>query len=116
MRRVNTIAVAATVALGVLAGVAVPARAQAPTSGVTVFEGARLIVGNDSAPIENAALVVDGARIVQAGRAADIQVPAGATRVDLAGKTVMPALIDTHAHLSPTRELLARDLKRRAYW
>ena len=115
MRRVNTIAVAATVALGVLA-VLGPARAQAPTSGVTVFEGARLIVGNDSAPIENATLVVDGARIVQAGRVADIQVPPGATRVSLAGKTVMPALVDTHVHLSPTRELLARDLKRRAYF
>jgi imidazolonepropionase-like amidohydrolase len=116
MRRVNTIAVAATVVLGFLAAIAVPARTQAPASGVTVFEGARLITGNDSVPIENATLVVDGTRIVQAGRAADIQVPAGATRVDLAGKTVMPALIDTHAHLSPTRELLARDLKRRAYF
>jgi imidazolonepropionase-like amidohydrolase len=116
MRRVNTIAVVATAVLGFLAAIAIPARAQAPASGVTVFEGARLITGNDSVPIENATLVVDGTRIVQAGRAADIQVPAGATRVDLAGKTVMPALIDTHAHLSPTRELLARDLKRRAYF
>ncbi len=111
MRRVNVVAAAATVA--VLAGLAVPAHAQ---TGVTAFEGARLIVGDGSAPIENATLVVDGARIVQAGRAADVRVPAGATRVNLAGKTVMPMLIDTHVHLSPTRERLTRDLKQRAYY
>jgi imidazolonepropionase-like amidohydrolase len=43
-------------------------------------------------------------------------VPAGAPRVNLAGKTVMPMLIDTHVHLSPTREMLIRDLRRRAYY
>jgi imidazolonepropionase-like amidohydrolase len=116
MRRTNVIAFAAAVAAAVLGGLAAPARAQAPASGVTVFEGARLIVGNESAPIENATLVVDGARIAQAGRAADIRVPAGAVRVSLAGKTVMPMLVDTHVHLSPTRELLIRDLRRRAYY
>jgi imidazolonepropionase-like amidohydrolase len=112
MRRVNVVAAAATVAVGVLAGLADPACAQ---TGVTVFEGARLIVG-DGRTIENGTLVVDGARIVQAGAAADVRVPAGATRVNLAGKTVMPMLIDTHVHLSPTREALTRDLKRRAYF
>ena len=114
MRRVNAVAVAATVVLGLSVGFAVPARAQAPA--VTVFEGARLIVGDGSAPIENATLVVDGAKIAQAGRAADVRVPAGAARVNLAGKTVMPTLIDTHTHLSPTKEGLTRDLTRRAYY
>src|SRR6266567_9322953 len=38
------------------------------------------------------------------------------SRVSLAGKTVMPMLIDTHVHLSPTREALTRDLQRRAYF
>ncbi len=45
-----------------------------------------------------------------------MRVPAGATRVNLAGKTVMPAIIDTHTHLSQTREMLLDDLKRRAYY
>jgi imidazolonepropionase-like amidohydrolase len=116
MRRANAVAAATTIALGVLAQSAVPAHAQAPAGGVTVFEGARLIVGDGRAPIENATLVVDGTRIVQAGAAADIRAPAGAARVSLAGKTVIPMLIDTHVHLSPTRDLLARDLKRRAYF
>jgi len=110
MRRVNPVAVAATL-LSVLAASAEAARAQS----VTVFEGARLIVG-DGRVIENGTLVVDGARITQAGAAAGMQVPAGATRVNLAGKSVIPALIDTHVHLSPTRDAVVRDLKRRGYW
>ncbi len=89
---------------------------QAPATGVTVFEGARLIVGDGRAPIENAAFVVNGTRITEVGRAGQVRVPAGATRVNLAGKTVMPAIIDTHTHLSQTREMLTNDLKRRAYY
>jgi imidazolonepropionase-like amidohydrolase len=108
MRRLNAIMVTVILALGVLAG---PARAQT----VTAFEGARLIVG-DGRTIDNATLLVDGARIAQAGAAADVRVPAGAARVNLAGKTVMPMIVDTHVHLSPTRERLILDLKRRAYY
>jgi imidazolonepropionase-like amidohydrolase len=107
-----TAAAAAAIALGVLAGFAVPAHAQ---TGVTVYEGARLIVG-DGRVTDSATLVVDGARIAQAGSAADVKVPAGAKRVNLAGKTVMPMLIDTHAHVIPKREALIRDLRRRAYF
>jgi len=114
VNRSNRVVVAATFALGVLTTWA--AQAQTPGAGVTAFEGARIIVGDGRAPIENATLLVDGARIVQAGPAAEVRVPAGAVRVDLAGKTVMPMLIDTHAHLSPTREALVRDLRRRAYF
>ena len=111
MRRVNVVAVAAVVTLGFLAGCAIPASAQS----VTAFEGARLIVG-DGRVIENATLVVEGAKIAQVGQTADVRVPPGATRVDLAGKTVMPMMIDTHVHLSPTRDALIRDLRLRAYY
>jgi imidazolonepropionase-like amidohydrolase len=83
---------------------------------VTVFEGARVIIGDGRAPIENAVIVVNGTRFAQVGRAADVRVPAGATRVSLAGKTVMPAINDTHTHLSQTRAMLIDDLKRRAYY
>jgi imidazolonepropionase-like amidohydrolase len=110
MCRVNVV-VAAIVILGLLAGFALPASAQS----VTAYERARLIVG-DGRVIENATLVVDGAKIAQAGPAAGVRVPAGATRVNLAGKTVMPMLIDTHVHLSPTRDALMRDLRMRAYY
>lgn len=111
MSRVNAVAIAAILAAGVLGGFATPASAQV----VTAFEGVRLIVG-DGRVIENATVVVDGARIAQAGGAADVRVPAGATRVSLAGKTVMPMLIDTHVHLGATRDAIVRDLKLRAYY
>jgi imidazolonepropionase-like amidohydrolase len=83
---------------------------------VTVFEGARVIVGDGRAPIENASIVVSGDRITQVGRAADVKAPAGATRVSLTGKTVMPTIVDTHVHTSQTREALTQDLERRAYY
>jgi len=102
--------------LFVAAAAAATVFGQAPASGVTVFEGARLIVGDGRAPIENASFIVDGARFVRVGRAADVRAPAAATHVSLAGKTVMPAIVDTHTHLSQTRELLIDDLRRRAYF
>ena len=83
---------------------------------VTVFEGARVIAGDGRAPIENATIVVDGARITQVGRAADVKAPTGATRVSLAGKTVMPTIVDTHVHMSQEREALTQDLRRRAFY
>jgi imidazolonepropionase-like amidohydrolase len=64
--------------------------------------------------IDNATLVVQGDKLTQVGR--DVRVPAGATRVSLAGKTVMPMIVDTHVHLSADREGLVRDLKQRAYY
>ena len=111
MRRVNVVAAAGILMLALLTGCAMPVADQP----VTAYEGARLIVG-DGRVIENATLVVDGTKLAQAGPAAEVRVPAGATRVNLAGKTVMPAIIDTHVHLSPARDALIRDLRLRAYY
>jgi imidazolonepropionase-like amidohydrolase len=82
-------------------------------SKVTVFEGARVIVG-DGRTLDNASIVVQGDRITQAGAASSIKVPAGATRVSLTGKTVMPAIVDSHVHTSTTEAELVADLQRRA--
>src|SRR5262249_1630916 len=60
--------------------------------------------------------VIQGDRIIQAGKATDVQVPAGATRVNVSGKTIMPTVLDTHTHLNTTRDKLIKDLKRRAYY
>ena len=111
MRNLNLFAVTASLGLSLIAGLAFPASAQ-----VSAFEGARVITGDGSAPIENATLVVNGTRIIQVGPSASVQIPAGARRVNLAGKTVMPDIIDTHTHLSQSREELIKDLTRRAYW
>jgi len=82
---------------------------------VTLFENGRVIVG-DGKVIENASFLVQDDRITQVGPAAAIKAPAGAMRVNLAGKTVMPAIIDTHVHTSTTREALITDLKQRAHF
>ena len=102
--------------VGLACVLASPARLRGQAPAVTLFEGARLIVGDGRPAIENAAFVVTGNRFTQVGRTGDVRVPAGTTRVNLAGKTVMPAIIDTHTHLSTTRDALVDDLKRRAYW
>jgi imidazolonepropionase-like amidohydrolase len=71
-----------------------------PTSGGPVlFEGARLIAGDGGAPIEDSAFVIENNKFTMVGKKGQLQAPAGASRVDLTGKTVMPALIDTHTHL-----------------
>ena len=82
----------------------------------TVFEGARLIVGDGSAAIEDAVFVVEGDRITQAGQRADVEIPESATRVDLSGKTVMPALVNTHVHLASTRAERIDQLQHMAYY
>jgi imidazolonepropionase-like amidohydrolase len=88
----------------------------ASTEGVTVFEGARVITGDGSAPIENAVLVVEGDRFAQVGAAAEVEVPEGATRVDLSGKTVMPAIVNAHIHLASTRPERTDQLQHMAYY
>jgi imidazolonepropionase-like amidohydrolase len=100
----------------------------AETPAVTVFEGARLITGDGSAPIENSAFLVENNQFTQVGRQGAFQIPAGAARVDLTGKTVMPAIIDLHGHIgyqnvpegtmskeTYTRENLIDHLQRLAY-
>ena len=108
---------------GLLSGVLValaacsgPPSVQAPGApSATVFEGARVIVGDRSAPIDNATIIVDGTRFVAVGRRGDVDVPANARRVDLTGKTVMPAIVDTHTHLASMRDALVDQLQRKAY-
>jgi imidazolonepropionase-like amidohydrolase len=74
------------------------AHGQTRTSSAVVYEGARLIAGDGRAPIENSAFVIQDGRFTQVGRKGAVNVPAGATHVDLTGKTVMPGKVDTHGH------------------
>ena len=76
------------------------AAACAAFAGNTVlYEGARLIIGDTSAPIENGAFVVQNGRIIAIGARGAIKAPLGASRVDLTGKTVMPMFNNVHLHL-----------------
>ena len=112
MHHRHVIWLATGLAIGALAINMPGVRAQTPA---TLFEGARLIVG-DGSVVENGAVLMDGGKVTAVGKAGEVQAPAGATRVNVAGKTIMPMLIDTHAHLSMLREPLLKDLKRRAYY
>jgi imidazolonepropionase-like amidohydrolase/Tol biopolymer transport system component len=49
--------------------------------------------------IENATVIVEGNRITAVGPAGAVTVPAGATRIDVKGKTLMPGMVDVHGHL-----------------
>jgi imidazolonepropionase-like amidohydrolase len=81
---------------------------------VIVFQGARVIVG-DGRVLDNVSILVEGDRITQVG--ANVKPPkAGLRLIDVAGKTVMPAIVDTHVHTSTTAPELETDLRRRGYF
>jgi imidazolonepropionase-like amidohydrolase len=111
----SVVLLTAAVSLSVITGVGL--RAQAPSqAGTVVFEGARIINGTGGPAIENGVLVVADGHITAVGRAGAVRPPAGATRVSLIGKTVMPAIVDTHTHLSSDRATLEGQLRAKAYY
>src|SRR5688500_1905643 len=71
------------------------------TARFTFITAARLLNGTGSAPVEQAALLIDGDRIVSLGLAADVQPPDGASvdRRDYGAATMLPGLVDVHTHL-----------------
>jgi imidazolonepropionase-like amidohydrolase len=58
-----------------------------------------LIDGTGAVPVADAAIVIRGQCIEAVGRAADTPVPEGAEVIDATGKTVMPGIIEGHAHV-----------------
>ena len=112
MRRVILFASFFSIAL-LLAGCS----SQPEMSSAMVYEGARIIVGDESAPIENGTIVVENGQFTAVGPSGEVTAPEGAMSMDLTGKTVIPALIDTHKHLpSGSREDLVDALEHMAYY
>jgi imidazolonepropionase-like amidohydrolase len=68
-------------------------------AGVVAFTNARIITMKGDQVIENGTLVVEQNRIKAVGPAASVEVPRGAHIVECGGKTIMPGLIDVHAHM-----------------
>jgi imidazolonepropionase-like amidohydrolase len=95
------------VVLSVVAAFGLLVRLPAQTAGVRAFTGARVIDGTTGAPIENATIVVRDGRIAAVGPAAGVAIPAEAARTTLAGKTVIPGLINSHGHVGDTVGLTA---------
>ncbi len=68
-------------------------------SGTVALVGATLVDGRGGPAVPNATVVVGGGRILSAGPSDRVNVPNGATRVDVRGKTLMPGLWNMHVHL-----------------
>ena len=95
MRRIRLLICGVCMMLAAAAGLESQSRdAAAPV----VFDGARLLIG-DGSVIESGAFVVQNGRITAVGPSGKITTPSGASRVDLRGKTVMPAMINAHVHI-----------------
>jgi imidazolonepropionase-like amidohydrolase len=69
-------------------------------STIVALTGARLVTmaSEDGGVIEDGVIVIEGNRIIAVGARGDIETPAGAKLVDVSGKTIIPGLIDAHAH------------------
>ena len=82
-----------------VASLALTLQADVPDT-VVALTGATIVTmaSDDGGMIENGVIVVEGNRIAAVGGRGDVEIPAGAEVVDLAGKTIIPGLIDAHAH------------------
>ena len=69
-----------------------------PTTRPAAFVGATVhpVAGE---PIENATLVVADGKVVAVGKSGEVEVPDDAQTFDVAGKTIVPGLVDTHSHI-----------------
>ncbi|HYL55402.1 MAG TPA: amidohydrolase family protein [Gemmatimonadales bacterium] len=67
--------------------------------GVTALEGATLLDGSGGEPVKDALILIKGGHIQTVARVNEVEVPRGARVMNLIGKTVIPGLIDAHAHV-----------------
>lgn len=68
--------------------------------GQLVLRGARVITMKSDEVLENADIVIQGNRISAVGPSGQTKIPDGAKVIDASGKTIIPGLIDTHAHMN----------------
>src|ERR1700730_17419251 len=66
---------------------------------VVVIHAGQLFDGKSDRLLSNQVIVIEGDRISEVGPAASVKAPAGAEEIDLAKATVLPGLIDGHAHM-----------------
>jgi len=72
-------------------------------NGKTAFVNARIITMENGEVIENGTIIVDGNKIVTIGNTADITIPSKTKVFDVTGKTIMPGIVDAHAHIGGFR-------------
>src|SRR5256885_12435735 len=86
-----------------------------PSARFTLITAARLLDGTGSAAVEQAALLIDGDRVADLGRASHVHVADGASveRRDYGAATILPGLVDAHTHLvAPGDGTLGDDVAR----
>ena len=69
--------------------------------GTAVLRGARIVTMRGDEVIEEGDVVVVDNRIAAVGATGAVEVPDGAEVIDVAGHTVVPGFVDTHAHMWP---------------
>ncbi|PCJ82554.1 MAG: hypothetical protein COA49_00365 [Bacteroidetes bacterium] len=80
---------------------------QPKTSSVTAIVGARLIDGNGGVPIENSVVLIEKGYVVAAGSVDEIDLPYNVILIDASGKTMIPGLVNAHAHVGYRDEVNA---------
>ena len=75
--------------------------------GIVAITNAHIITMNGDEVIENGTIVINGNRIEAVGTTDEVSIPSGAYIMDAEGKTVMPGLVDAHAHIGNFRSGLS---------
>lgn len=70
-------------------------------TGTALLKGARIITMNGDEVIENGDILIENARIKAIGASGSLTVPRRTEVIDVSGKTIIPGMIDTHAHMWP---------------
>jgi len=76
-------------------------KSDVPT-GMIAFKNARIITMKGDEVIENGTILINKNKIEKIGKSGDVSIPDSVKTYDLAGKTVMPGIVDVHAHLHPS--------------
>lgn len=74
-------------------------------SGTVVLSGARVVTMKGDEVIERGDIVITDNRITAIGAKGRVAIPAGARTIDVTGKTIIPGLVDVHAHMWPPRDV-----------
>ena len=74
--------------------------------GRVVLRGAAVITMRGEEVIDDADVVIEGNRVAAVGSRGSVQIPPGATMVDVEGKTIMPGIVDIHSHWEIKRSIL----------
>jgi imidazolonepropionase-like amidohydrolase len=94
------------IAVALAVSVAVAGAAPGVAAETTLIHAGRLIDPSDGSVKVSVDILVEGGRVRQVG--AKLPVPAGAHEIDLGAYTVLPGLIDSHAHICLTPDYATR--------